>query len=85
MLKTDRNTVLTLKRRRFFIRQVRQYMLACRAVDIQTEKGNRETKMSHSLLEKVLKAFKTHRCTANIDNTWISKVFGTMNSPIPLE
>ena len=46
-----------------------------------TEEGV-EMKMSYSLLEKVLKAFKTHRCTADIDTKWIADVVGTMQFPI---
>lgn len=42
-------------------------MWAYRAIDIKTEKENEETQMSYNLLEKVLKSFKTHRCTADTD------------------
>ena len=61
-------------------------MLAYRAIDLHTEPGtNSKVKMSHSLLEKVLKAYKTHRNTADIDHKWIRNVVGSMNNPILLE
>ena len=75
--------MLTIKRRRLFSRRARQYMLAYRAIDVQNEQGN-ESKMSHSLLEKVLKAFKTHRYTADIDSQYVNDVVGTMRNPIVL-
>ena len=56
-------------------------MLAYRAIDLH----NSNVKMSHSLLEKVLKAYKTHRNTADIDHKWIRDVVGSMNNPIILE
>ena len=78
---TDRQTVLTLDRRRLFSQRARRYMLAYRSIDLH----NSNVKMSHSLLEKVLKAFKTHRNTADIDDKWIRDVVGSMNNPIILE
>ena len=82
-ISTDRNKVLTLAMQRKFSRRARQYMLAYRAIDIQSENNeNEEVKMSHSLLENVLKAFKTHRCTADTDSKWINTVVGTMRNPI---
>ena len=63
-------------------------MIAYRAIDLQREKERDaaeegdETKMSHSLLEKVLKAFKTQRCTADIDTKWIADVVANINSQI---
>ena len=60
-------------------------MLAYRVIDIQTDKGNVETKMSHILLERVLRAFKTHHYTADIDTKCISKVVGATNNLIILE
>ena len=80
---TDRNEVLTIRRRRLFSKRARQYMLAYRAIDVQNEQGNK-SKMSHSLLEKVMKVFKTHRCTADIDTKYINDVVGTMRNPIVL-
>ena len=57
------------------------------SIDLKAQNDNehQEAKMSHSLLELVLKAFKTHRCTADIDSKWISDVVGTMRNPILLE
>ena len=82
-ISTDRNKVLTLAMQRKFSRRARQYMLAYRAIDIQSQNNeNKEVKMSHSLLENVLKAFKTHRCTADTDSKWINNVVGTMRNPI---
>jgi len=85
---TDRDNVLTIRRQRLFSKRARQYMLAYRAIDLKrdeerdaAEEGD-EMKMSHSLLEKVLKAFKTHRCTADIDTKWIADVVASMNSQI---
>ena len=60
-------------------------MLAYRAIDILSDNDeNGEVKMSHSLLEKILKTFKTHRCTTDTDTKWINDVVGTMRDPILL-
>ena len=79
---------MTIRRQRLFSKHARQYMLAYPAIDLKrdeerdaAEEGD-EMKMSHSLLEKVLKAFKTHRCTADIDTKWIADVVASMNSQI---
>ena len=82
-ISTDRNKVLTLAMQRKFSRRARQYMLVYRAIDIQSQNNeNEEVKMSHSLLENVLKAFKTHCCTADNNSKWINNVIGTMRNPI---
>ena len=60
-------------------------MLAYRAIDIQTKKSDGEVKMRHCLLEKVLKAFKTNRCTVDTGTKWTTAVVGTMNNPINIE
>ena len=56
-------------------------MLAYRAIDINRS-NSAANKMSHSLLEKVLKVYKLHRSTADTDTKWISDVVGTMKNPI---
>ena len=59
-------------------------MLAYRAIDVLSEQ-NSEVKISHALLERVLKAFKTHRSTADIDVKWISDVVDTMKNTVLLQ
>ena len=60
-------------------------MLAYRAIDIQNQQGLNQEKMSHRLLEKVLKAYNTHRSTATIEYKWIRDVVGTMKNPINVD
>ena len=67
-------------------------MLAYRAIDIQRRKEVKtgetpgaETKLSHTLLEKLVKVFKTHRNAADSDSKWIGDVVGTMQHPIDLD
>ena len=91
-MSTDRNTILTIERQRKFSKRARQYMLAYRAIDIQRRKEVKtgetpgaETKLSHTLLEKVVKVFKTHRNAADSDSKWIGDVVGTMQHPIDLD
>ena len=82
---THRNTVLTMNRQRLFSRRARKYMLAYRAIDIHNQQGSSKEKMSHGLLEKVLKAYNTHRTTATIEYKWIQDVVGTMKNPIDVD
>ena len=84
---TDRNTILTTVRQRKFSKRARQYMLAYQAIELQTNKEilskiDSKIKMIHSLLEKVVKVFKTHRNAAATNCKWISNVVGNMQNPI---
>ena len=86
---TDRNTILTVGRQRKFSKRARQYMLAYQAIEVQKNKHllsktDGEIKMSHMLLEKVVKVFKTHRNAADTDTKWIGDVVGSMINPIIL-
>ena len=42
-------------------------------------------KLSHTLLEKVVKVFKTHRNAADSDNNWIGDLVGTMQYLMNIE
>ena len=59
-------------------------MLPYHAIDIKQEEDKAQgsdcniAKITHSLLEKVVKTFKTHRNVADIDKGWISDIVGTM-------
>ena len=62
-------------------------MLAYQAIELQKNKHllsktDGEIKMSHMLLEKVVKVFKTHRNAADTDTKWIGEVVGSMLNPI---
>ena len=90
-MSTDRKTILTIQRQRKFSKRARQYMLAYRAINIKRTKDKtdethvEDTKLSHTLLEKVVKVFKTHRNAADSDSKWIGDVVGTMQQPIDLD
>ena len=67
-------------------------MLAYRSIETQQRKEGQPgeppgagTKLSHTLLEKVVKVIKTHRNAADSDSKWTGKVVGTMQHPINLE
>ena len=60
-------------------------MLAYRDINMQNQQGENQEKMSHSLLEKVLKAYNTHRTTATIEYKWIQDVVGTMKNTIDVD
>ena len=82
---TNRNTILTIARQRKFSKRARQYMLAYQAIELQRKRNTDEDiKMSHMLLEKVVKVFKTHRNAADTDTKWIGDVVGSMKKPVVL-
>ena len=88
---TNRNTVSTTERRRLFSRRTRRYMLAYHAIGIKQEEDKAQgsdcniEKITHSLLEKVVKTSKTHHNVADINKGWILDIVGTMQRPIGLE
>ena len=69
---SDTNTILTVERQRKFSKRAGQYMLPYHATnilknkDIETDNES-SNKMSHTLLEKAVKIFKTHRNAAESD------------------
>ena len=67
-------------------------MLAYRAIEeqknmnqIKQEGNNNPVVLTHTLLEKVIKTFKSHRSAADTDFKWVNDVVGVMMKPIDVD
>ncbi|KAL7532560.1 hypothetical protein ACHAWF_008635 [Thalassiosira exigua] len=70
---------MSLVRQRMFSRRARRYILAYHALEAHNhELTKSEMAMSASLIEKVVKKFKTHRSAADFDAGFINSIVNSM-------
>ena len=70
---------ITLEMRRKFARRAREYIVAYRALALQrTDDSDPLPTMSASLIEKVMKVYKTHRNIVDQEKGWLKKVVDLM-------
>ena len=77
---------MTTERQRLFSRRARQYMLAYNAIDndnpetMTNDTGSNDQKpaISMTMIEKIIKTYKTHRNMGDTDAGYINSVVTTM-------
>lgn len=75
--------VLSTYRMRMFSRRARKYMLAYKSIQEQQQEqnnNNTQQKVSHSIIEQVMKKYKSHRSAADFDVGYISAIVAKMRT-----
>ena len=65
--------VLRVERVRKFSRRAREYMIAYQAIAALQERNGDTFTLSHLLIEKSIKVYKTHRSASDFDGKFIAE------------
>jgi hypothetical protein len=82
---TSRNDILSIGQVRKCSRRAREYMLAYRAIEnvesqMKFQGAQSDVSISYSMIEKIIKTYKTHRNCLDTDSKWLRQTTASMGT-----